>query len=141
MAWRSSCSALIVFGTVLFSGCGDNGPRVLRINGTVTRADKPVARMVVNFSPEHGRPSWGLTDADGHYSLKYDKDRDGAVAGKHKVWVKVKPSSPKEEAEIAQGLIRLNPDTSKILEKYGRENSPLTVEVKDDNQVIDLPLD
>jgi hypothetical protein len=114
----------------------------MKVTGTVTRGGKAVEKMVVNFWPESGRPSWGLTDAEGRYTLKYDEHRDGAVAGKHRVWVQVKPASPKEEADAANGLATPHPQINAIIEKYGnRKASPLTVEVKEDNQVIDLPLD
>jgi hypothetical protein len=114
----------------------------MRVTGTVTRGGKAVDRLVVNFWPEQGRPSWGLTNADGHYTMKYDKDRDGAVPGRHKVWVQLKPATPKEEADAANGLFAPRPEINAILEKYGNFNSsPLTVEVKEDEQVIDLPLD
>jgi hypothetical protein len=114
----------------------------MKVTGTVTRGGKAVEKMEVNFWPESGRPSWGLTDIEGRYSLKYDEHRDGAVAGKHRVWVRVKPASPKEEADAANGLVTPHPQINSIIEKYGnRKTSPLTVEVKEDNQVIDLPLD
>jgi hypothetical protein len=114
----------------------------MRVTGTVTRGGQPVDKLMVNFLPEDGRPSIGRTDADGHYSLQYDKDRAGALLGKHKVWVQIRPANPKEEADIAAGLVKLHPDIDAIMQKYGnRKTTPKTVEVTQDNQVIDLPLD
>ena len=133
---------LAFFPLAFVHGCGSGGPEVVAVSGTVTRGDRPVGRLVVNFWPDHGRPSWGLTDADGHYTLKYDKDRDGAVTGRHKVWVQKKPGSPKDEADMANGLVTLPPEINAIIEKYGdQKTTPLFVEVKENNQVIDLPLD
>jgi hypothetical protein len=133
---------LVLVMPAFFAGCEPGGPQVMKVSGTVTRAGNPVAKLVVNFWPENGRPSWGLTDAEGHYTLHYDKNRDGAVTGKHKVWVQVKPASPREEADFANGLATLQPQLNSIIEKYGNQKtSPLTVEVKENNQVIDLPLD
>ena len=126
---------------VLSAGCGQRGPRVVKVSGNVTRAGKPVSKLMVNFYPEKGRPSWGITDQDGNYKLNYDHTRDGAVTGNHKVWVKVQASSAKEEYELSKGLIKLHPEMSAIVQKYGENASPLTAEVKEDNQVIDLKLD
>jgi len=97
--------------------------------------------LVVNFLPESGRPSWGVTDKDGHYTLNYERGRDGAITGAHKVWVEFKPSSPKIEAEYHNGTLKLHRDLQTILGKYGKQTSPLVEEVKEDNQVIDLHLD
>ncbi len=126
----------------LAAGCGSSGPEVVPVTGTVTRGDKPVNKLFLNFMPHKGRPSWGVTDQDGHYTLHYEKDRDGAVVGPHKVWVEIRPSSPKEELALQRGTLKLHPEMQKILEKYGKKAAkPLTVEVTADNPVIDLKLD
>src|SRR5437588_12261353 len=98
MAWRStSCCLLFLLCSLGFvPGCGPSGPQIMRVSGTVTRGGKPVEKLVVNFWPDHGRPSWGLTDREGRYTLHYDRDRDGAVPGLHKVWVQNKPGTPGE---------------------------------------------
>ncbi|OAI40411.1 hypothetical protein AYO40_04790 [Planctomycetaceae bacterium SCGC AG-212-D15] len=122
----------------LVVGCGSQGPRVAEVTGTVTHEGKPVEKLFLNFVPENGRPSWGVTDEAGHYSLHYERDRSGAVVGTHKVWVQVRPASPKEESRPAT----LRPEMQQILSKYGKkETSPLRVEVNEDHQVIDLKLD
>jgi hypothetical protein len=133
---------LALLPLALVPGCGSGGPEVVKVTGTVTRGGQPVGRLVVNFWPDHGRPSWGLTDAEGRYTLNYDKDRDGAVTGQHKVWVQKKPGSPKDEADMANGLVTLPPQINAIIEKYGdQKTTPLRVEVKENDQVIDLALD
>src|SRR5262249_54770418 len=80
------------------SGCGDGGPRVVPVTGTVTRNGKPVPNLFINFMPEAGRPSWGHSDEQGQFTLEYDRERKGAEVGKHKVFVKLRPAAnPKEE--------------------------------------------
>jgi hypothetical protein len=130
-----------VFLLAMLAGCS-SGPRVVKVSGTVTRAGRPVGMLVVNFTPEKGRPSSGLTDKEGHYTLKYDRGRLGAVTGRHKVWFKVQVSNPKEESDREEGVLKLRPEVSAILQKYGDEKmSPLTALVQEDDQVINLPLD
>jgi hypothetical protein len=126
----------------LAAGCGPSGPHVVKVSGTVTRGGKPVNKLFLNFYPEHGRPSWGVTDQDGHYTLNYDSSRQGAVTGKHKVWVQIRPANPKEEADLHNGVLKLHPEIKSILQKYGKlETTPLEKEVKENNQVINLDLD
>ena len=126
---------------VFASGCGQGGPGVVRVTGTVTRHGAPVNMIIVHFRPENGRPSWGLTDKDGHYVLNYERGRDGAITGSHKVWIEFRPTNPKQEVDYQRGELKLHPDMEAILEKYSKQSSPLTEEVKENDQVIDLHLD
>ena len=133
--------AVVFLVAALFSGCGKGAPNVVRVTGMVTRHGQPVNMVVVHFMPEHGRPSWGMTDQDGHYTLNYARGQDGAVTGIHKVWIDFRPANPKQEADYLQGLLQLHPDMAAILERYSKQSSPLTEEVKVNDQVIDLKLD
>lgn len=143
MTYRGElASALVTVMLASMVGCGPDGPQVVKVSGTVTHAGKPVSGLLVNFSPERGRASSGITDKDGHYTLNYERGRPGAVVGRHKVWFKAQAANPKEEAELAQGVMKLRPEVLAILAKYGDEQStPLAMDVKQDNQVIDLPVD
>ncbi len=134
-------SLLILLVLSALAGCGRSGPRLVKVSGTVTRGGKPVPKLFLNFYPEHGRPSWGVTDQDGHYTLNYERTGDGAITGPHKVWVQIRPANPKEEADLHNGTLKLHPEMQAILKKYGKlETTPLTVEVKEDHPVIDLDL-
>jgi hypothetical protein len=142
MALRVSSAGLVlaVLGLALTAGGCASGPRVVKVSGTVTRGGKPVDRLVVNFTPEQeGKASWGITDKDGRYTLKYERDRDGALVGTHKVWFQVRAATPKEEIALAAGELKVHPE---ILQKYGNpKTTPLRVEVKGDDQPLDLKLD
>lgn len=123
------------------AGCAD-GPLVVRVSGTVTRDGAPVPNLFLNFLPDQGRPSWGMTDAEGRYTLHYDRDQDGAVTGTHTVWVAFKPRDPGEEAAMHQGKLPMPQDLGTILKKYGsQETTPLRITIAREGQVVDLPLD
>ena len=127
---------------VLADGCSPSGPRLVKVSGTVTRNGEPVPKLFLNFYPEHGRPSWGVTDDDGHYTLNYEGKGDGAITGTHRVWVQLRPSSPKEEADLHNGVLKLPPAIKHILQTYGNlETTPLRVEVTEQSPVIALKLD
>jgi hypothetical protein len=138
---------LLLFGTAAsvltaMGGCADDAPPIGQVNGTVTRGGKPVPNATVNFMPEAGRPSWGLTDPAGKYELHWDQGHDGAEVGTHKVSIAFVPGSPDEEAARAKGTARLPEEQRTIVEKYGNfETTPLTFEVKKGRQVIDIKLD
>jgi hypothetical protein len=123
------------------AGCSD-APDIATVKGRVTRHGQPVAGLTLNFMPENGRPSWAVTDADGNYELQYSKDYDGALVGTHKVYVVFRPADPKEEIEIRAGRLKRPADQDEIMAKYGRwDTTPLTVEIKENGQVVDLQLD
>lgn len=133
-----SCAAL---ATLIGCGRGDY-PEIARVSGTVTHAGKPVPNLAVNFMPEEGRPSWGITDASGKYSLTYDEDYEGAKVGRHKIYVFPRQTTI-DGSKSKEAVGGIGPDEMKtILDKYGNEEkSTLVVEVKDDPSVIDLKLD
>src|SRR5262249_49766895 len=79
------CAGLLIFAALI--GCGSDGPQIVPLTGSLTYKGQPVTNAVLWFQPEVGRPSWGQTDEQGQFKLSYDKTRDGAVAGKHKVWI------------------------------------------------------
>ncbi len=136
---RSIFSASVL--AVVVAGCGGDGPKVVKITGTVTRGGQPVKDLVVNFVPETGRPSWGFTDPQGQYTLHYTKDQDGAVLGKHRVFVKYDPRDPEINLAITEGRFQYPPDIRAIEQKYGNlETTPLEFDVQK-AQVIDLELD
>jgi hypothetical protein len=123
------------------AGCQDGGPSVANVSGTVTYKGKPIPNLTINFIPEGGRPSWGLTDSSGKYSLHWDEDYDGAEIGTHKVSVAFVPGSQGAEAGRAKTPPATPAEQAAITKKYGIETSPLTYEVKSGSQTINLELD
>ena len=69
----------------VLAGCGDSGPKIVPVTGTLKYKGQPVTNATLWFQPETGRPSWGQTDEQGHFTLNYDRGHEGAVPGKHKV--------------------------------------------------------
>ncbi len=74
---------------ILMLGCS-KGPRFAPVEGKVTRNGKALNNVRVEFWPETDGPkSTGITDDEGHYSLKTEDGKvDGAVVGNHRVIVK-----------------------------------------------------
>lgn len=137
---KSFVLVAIVCGATLV-GCGSESAQVVDVSGKVTRNGKPVPFIYLNFVPESGRQSWGMTDEQGNFKLSYDKDHEGAVVGKHSVWVQLRARSPKDELELPSRL-KNSPDLRAILDKYGdRQKTPLRVEIAAPVSDLQIKLD
>src|SRR5437667_12114172 len=86
--WSSSDVSRRCLGTLAFSvfvsGCG-NSPPLGTVSGRVTLDGQPLAETTVEFQPASGSPSYGVTDADGRYTLAWNADQQGALVGRHTV--------------------------------------------------------
>ena len=141
---RFSILGALALAPLSAAGCGDpDAPEIARVTGTATRGGKPVPNLTVNFMPTDGRPSWGITDDQGHYELEYNADYKGAKTGHHKVYVLFNPTSI--DASVTgedQGQAISAEDRQDIQQKYGTEDATaMEVDVTEDGQVIDLKLD
>ncbi|GEM_PF-366838 len=72
------------------SGCSKSDPRFARVSGRVTLDGKPLAGVVVEFQPEKGSPSYGVTDQQGRYWLRFSHEQGGALIGPHivRIWAR-----------------------------------------------------
>lgn len=82
-------------------GCGPQGdqPELGEVTGTITLDGTPLAGVAVVFQPDNGRPSRGMTDAEGKYELTYIRQTKGAKVGPHRVEVAPSEEGESEESE------------------------------------------
>ena len=70
------------------TGCvGDNGPQLGTVTGFVKLDGEPLENASVSFHPGAGRGSFGKTDANGNYELRYTGSQMGATLGNHQVTI------------------------------------------------------
>jgi hypothetical protein len=144
----------MLWWTVLFllmvqAGCGDGGPTLVQVTGTLNHKGKPVPNASVTFMPEggKGRPSSGETDETGHFKLSYDQNHEGAVVGKNVVYVTAMPSRKlpttrkEQEAAIMHKTLPMSKDMTDFYEKYSSKNSKYEVVVDKSKPEITLNLD
>jgi len=75
----------VVVASLVLMGCGDAGPELASVSGTVTKGGKPLAGVNVTFTPKNPGPSSGArTDAAGKFILISQSGRSGAAIGDHK---------------------------------------------------------
>lgn len=101
-------AAAVLLAAVGTMGCGGGGPKYVPVSGTVTLDGKPYGDAVVVFLPkatpenrDPGRSSAGETDEKGHFVLKTDELKNGAVIGKH--LVKISTRGPVMQFDPATG--------------------------------------
>ena len=131
-------------------GCGESGPPLGQVSGTVTMDGQPLANALVTFTPEAGgRGSTGKTDASGKYELAF-VDSKGALIGAHKVSVTtIKEAAAAVEMssdspEYANQGSSADYDSAKTEEpipaKYNTKTE-LTFDVKAGSNTYDIPLE
>jgi hypothetical protein len=119
--------------TVCFAGCSSDGSGVPlgQVEGTVTMNDAPLAGVEVEFQPAEGSPSYGTTDEEGHYVLKFTEDEMGAMIGEHTVRLNAGVYEDEDGEEIETDI--------EIPANYNEE-STLTFTVEKGSQTADWPL-
>jgi hypothetical protein len=127
---------------VALIGCADSGPKIVKVTGTLKYKGQPVTNAYITFEPEFGRQSWAQTDGQGRFKINYDKHQDGAVVGKHKVWVQQRATTSAErDAEMQGKALPVSRDMAAFFQKYNAENSKYTVEITTSTKDLTLDLD
>jgi hypothetical protein len=114
----NSRACWLVAGLMVFAvGCGGaSGPKVYPAGGRVTYQGMPVSGATVTFAPADGvLVSYGVTDAEGKFTLKGARGQDGAPLGTQYVTViKVASSGgpPASDVTAAPGSVPLAVDPS-----------------------------
>ena len=153
---RSSVNRLCLLGLMVLSaainaGCQRNAPDRGLVHGVVTLDGRPVAKGLIRFIPENGRPAFGKLMADGSYTLTTIDPDDGALVGPHRVVIDAKqfdddglPKSFEEEVEMFKSG-RTPKGKGKVVwllpQRYARpETSDLTAQVQLGENRIDFKL-
>jgi hypothetical protein len=115
-------------------GCGDSGPKLAPVRGTITYKGKPVPYGTIMFQPDEGQAAIGDIN-DGTYILKTNK-LGGAPLGKYRVTV---ISLQDQSGRLPESRNPLPPPIVP-LEYSFPDRSGLTAVVEDKENVIDFTL-
>ncbi len=132
------CSPLFALLVVLFSvlGCsGESGPALGKVSGVVTLDGSPLDQATLRFQPPQGRSSIGVTDENGHYTLQYTPERNGAELGEHQVFI-----TTLIEQTGGEGDIPLVPGRKEMLPGKYHAKSELTAKVNKGSNDINFDL-
>jgi hypothetical protein len=132
-------TTLFLAAAAVLSAAGGCGPRLAEVRGRLTYKGEPVPSTVITFLPDNGsRPSKGLTDDDGHFTLRYSRDEDGATRGPCTVFLTYHVSN---EEDLGQVAPKASEELKAVIGKYGDPGkSPLHYDITRTGQVIDIEL-
>ena len=123
------------------SGCGSDTMDTASVSGKVTYNGAPVPGGGLTFSPigdgggTTGKPASATINPDGTYTLTTYEEGDGAVVGKHNV--SFSPPQQPEAPPAPEGAHQPSTPPSPFA---GLKPTTPEVEVKDENNVIDIQL-
>ncbi|MEQ1825538.1 MAG: carboxypeptidase-like regulatory domain-containing protein [Pirellula sp.] len=121
-------AAILYVGVLcpLFTGCGEM--TVAPVSGTITLDGVPLKRASITFHPEAGgRPSFGVSNDNGEYTLGYSMSKTGAEVGPCRVTISTKIEG--DDGKPAKELVPA---------RYAKE--PIVVKVESRSNKIDLKL-
>ncbi|WP_437200720.1 hypothetical protein [Planctomicrobium sp. SH664] len=76
-------------------GCQQSGPELSIVTGTVMLDGEPLPEALVTYQPLSGVGTYSsaFTDKNGFYRMRYSRDRDGVMMGRHSVSIATAPPS------------------------------------------------
>jgi hypothetical protein len=114
----------------------------VKVTGTLTYKTVPVTNAYIHFRPENGRMSWAQTDEQGRFKVNYDASQDGAIVGKHKVWLEMRPTSTADQEAVMLGKrVKMSKEMTEMFEKYSPEKSTLEVDITRNTKELNLSLE
>lgn len=141
-----------IFALTIMAGCGgatDFGP-IGQITGNITFNGDVVTEntQVVFMQAEKGYAGYGMTDADGNYSIEWRREGttfDGLPAGTYKVMVQPPPAVDLEDLsadEMLDGGGDVKISIRQFDSKYTRtESSGLAYDIVEGPNVCNIELD
>ena len=143
-------SALIAAMVFAFVGCGEGGPPLLKVEGTVTFDGKPLENAELTFAPDPSNKDVtagsAMTADDGTFKARY-QSRFGLAEGKYKI--SIRKVETKDAAKLPAEL-KGDPTQMEMLgefkqslpDKYASlDKSSFTIEVKSGAGPFDFELD
>jgi len=135
---------IAIAGVLVFSlgGCGQSGPELADVTGTITLDGRPLPKVGVVFRPAGpgASPAYGGTNKDGKYTLLFSQDRKGALPGEYEVDLEVPKYTKADLAEMKAQGNEAPPPTVTLPKKY-RQPGALKATVKSGSNVIDFSLE
>ena len=118
---------------VFLTGCND-GPAVAPVTGIVTQDGELLAGAMVEFQPDSGAPSYGYTDENGRYEIKYQVNEMGALLGHH--YVKVTTAGEKTDPKTDMTY-----NVSETVPRKYNDPTELEFDVKKGKNVFDIKIE
>ncbi|RCS48305.1 carboxypeptidase regulatory-like domain-containing protein [Bremerella cremea] len=87
--------AILALGILpIAAGCSQPPVNLGYVSGVITVDGEPLDKATISFRPkEGGRPSFGLTDSNGYYTVYHTSKFQGAELGEHEIKIDLMPDS------------------------------------------------
>ena len=143
---KNIATSIGLWCSLIIAGCGESGPQMAAVEGTVTQGGKPLPKIMVEFWPTSSGPrSLGISDDQGRFKMTSDDGKkEGAAVGPHKVVLKdigiIDENAPlgraAENIDITRGR------KPRIAAKYGNpETTSISETVKEGTNDIKIEAD
>ena len=143
--------AVVSCGCSTKPGTNYSQMNLLSVSGTVTLDGQPLSNAVITFEePDKGTFSYGMTDASGHYTLRFDSEMTGCTSGTKRVEISTtrkilglntseEGAAPAGEAEGESGGGQA-PSSQELVPAHYNKKSELLVEVSSSATTHDFKL-
>lgn len=133
----SRCLAAPVL--LLLLAAGGCGSGLVSATGRLTYKGQPVPSTLVTFMPDDGgRPSHGLTDDEGNFTVTYSRTQKGISRGGHTVFLRYDVSAEEETHAIPP---KASKELKAVIAKYGDpKTSGLHYDISKNGQFIAIDL-
>lgn len=162
------CKSCIFAALALVAGCGDSGPSLVPVTGTLSLDGQPLSFKSLTLSPiegTSGHGAAGYTDGTGTFKLLAVvpgaiSDFHGCPPGRYRVAITepLIPMTDKDFQDVEQGVIADQSEPAAVIltadprtkrRKKGdippvytsTQSSPLIIDVAEGNEVINLELE
>ncbi len=101
--WRMCLSTTVL---AFVPGCASRDPDLVPVEGAVTMDQRPVAELIVTFTPlgsTGGSGALGATDREGNFSLTNVRGGEGAYAGQYRI--SVYPAPTEEASDLPTDVV------------------------------------
>ncbi len=135
---RKSGPVLVLSLLLAVSGCSGSG--LVKVTGKLTCNGQPVPSTIVKFFPtDGGRPSSGLTDDNGKFTLQFSRQQPGCTLGSHTVILRYNVSSDELTHKVPP---RASSELKEVIARYADlDSSPLKYEVKRSGDFFDIKIE
>lgn len=83
--FRVHSGVAVVAAILGLAGCGEGGPKVVEVSGTVLIDGQPLDYGHIQVIPADWRPAAGSIGKDGRFTLSTTEPNDGCAVGTHQV--------------------------------------------------------
>tara|TARA_R110002167_G_scaffold364570_1_gene586615 strand:+ start:2362 stop:2775 length:414 start_codon:yes stop_codon:yes gene_type:complete len=134
-----SIICFFAIGTLFLTGCGSDAeklPELSDATGTILLDGKPLVGGLVSFEPQisnsvKAKASFGSTDEEGKFKLRYNATTDGVIPGKQVVRVsKLSGTNEEPGEEILPGKYNTESTLTAEVTKEGPNDFPFDLKSK-----------